>query len=135
MLLPFPVHYYSQWCGSMAAVVVSTKSSHAGSVFGLPLDEEARFACKGVGVEEEVDGLVYEHIANEIVDTRFTGFVCVRYSTGHRLGLVVLDGTVFGAWLAGPGGEYWGDEALNVAEALLGPARVRFIARPAYELV
>ena len=119
----------------MAAVAISTKSSHVGSVFRLPLDEEARFACKGVGIEEEVDGFVYERVASEVVDTRFTGFVCIRYSTGHRLGLVVLDGTVFGAWLAGPGGEYWGDEALNVAEALLGPARVKFIARPAYELV
>jgi len=120
----------------MAAVVeVRGTGSPSGTVFGLPLDEEARLACRGAGIEEEVDGLVYDHVAEEVLDKRFTGFVCVKYSTGHRLGLVVLDGTVFGAWLGGPGGEYWGDEALNVAEALLGPARVRFVPRPAYELV
>ncbi|BEP16900.1 hypothetical protein PYJP_02520 [Pyrofollis japonicus] len=120
----------------MAAVVeVRTKSTGIDTgLLSLPLDEEARFACKGAGVEEEIDGWVFDYLGKELVEKRFTGFVCVKYGTGHRLGLVVLDGTVFGAWLAGPLGEYWGEEALSAAEALLGPARVKFAPRPAYEI-
>ncbi|OWJ54961.1 hypothetical protein [Pyrodictium delaneyi] len=103
---------------------------------GLPLDKIAEKACiAAAAVEYEFEGDVWLRLEELLVGERFTGFACVEYENGHTLGLAVVDGVVFGAYLEDPGGApSWGEAALGEAEALWGPALVRLAPRSIAEL-
>jgi len=94
---------------------------------GLPLDRAAEAACTATAATEyEFEGDVWLRLEELLVGERFTGLACVEYESGHTLGLAVVDGVVFGAFLEDPAGApAWGEAAVAEAEALWGPAVVR----------
>jgi hypothetical protein len=82
-----------------------------------------------VVAEREYENLVWDRLSAELVEERFTGRLCVVYEAGYRAALILLDGVAFGACLEGVSGTYYGEEALNMIEALGGPALVKLCPR------
>jgi len=89
----------------------------------LPLDAvAARIGCIASSVFEAEEPM--REIEARLTRARFTGLVCVDYLTGETLTLYLADGVALGAALETPYGDYTGEDALDAAEQLPGPARV-----------
>lgn len=110
----------------MSVSIQATEARHPVAP-GLPLDRAAGAACTAaVAAEYEFEGDAWLRLEEMLVGDRFTGLVCVEYESGHTLGLAVVDGVVFGAFLEdSAGAPTWGEAAVAEAEALWGPAVVR----------
>lgn len=89
----------------------------------LPLDAvAARLGCLGAEAWEAKEPL--REIEERLTRSRFTGLVCVDYWSGEALTLYLADGVALGAVLETPYGDVAGEDALDAAEALSGPATV-----------